>query len=1259
MCPGIAVAGGGGDGGGGSGSGSKKGKGKKGAGKKKGKKNASGKKKKGGKGKGDPVCPVTGRVFTDVLDFALPGVMPFVWVRSYSSRSTRDGDLGIGWSHAFSWVVDVAGRKLTVIDDAGLEQIFDRPASAEPVTNELGWSLRREGEGFRLFLGENLTYWFGPPAGKRHFLIAVSDVHGNRISFDRDQNGTLRGIIDSAGRSLRVDSDNSGRIVSIAVATSAAATSFIELVRYRYDPEGHLVSVTDAEDFVFRYVYAGHLLVEHQLPTGLSYFYRYDGASSEARCIESWGNYRDGIDPALEVQLPQPSPNEGEPPIRGINYVRFTWLPDENYSEMVDGRGGVTRHFGDDSGRVIKEVDPAGGVTEVEFDPETGEVARETMPDGVVREAKVDSDGVVRSVSSNDGERIREFMHEGMEWSFDELRSSLTRRLYDPNGDVRVVQHSDGTTETYELDARGLATSSTNRRGAHTQFAYDAMGNLVERRGPHGVAQFEYDYLGRCLARVDVTGRTEWTWDNRFEITGVHFPDGRMMSVERDGLRDITRIVEGRREWRFEYGGIHWLTKITTNAGRVVEIKYDGEGDIVLVRNARGQTLRQTWDRAGRCIACETYEGVTLHASYDVAGMPIQVDGLRAREQRVYDTFGEIHSAETDDETVTVEHDPTARTVTTDNGKIKTETIFDGMRQPIRDTQGDYETQITWVGGGTNKVVSNVGTALEHLRGANGKTETLVVGGMGRLRIDEPAGTGWVSRLGDQLALRREYDVSGHLVWQALTRIGPSVTALDNVGVRGDPQLVAWRAYVWEDGFLRAEHRSDGTVVEYVLDGDCQVTARRIWRGNNVEHEEAWGYDAGGSPVRPGATYDTSFRPIKLGNEDLEYDAAGFLVARQTDAGEIRYEWSAAGELVRVVAPDRVVELTYDARGRRARKQVFRDDRLIKDLRWVWADNVVLHEVDALTGATRTFLREDDRWNPFAHVDREGDAQRIFFHVNDPIGAVDFVVDSRGTTVWEAERGLFGDDRPTTERVKIDVRLPNQHWDDDVGLSYNFYRWFDPRFGLFVSPDPALLGGSLNPRDIVFNPTVSADPLGLAPLPANFGQPGTPTSNLVPGPFAAPSTGTVPGFVPANDTAWATPSNPTGNFNTTQKGFPVAMRRAVDAAGKQHGCHGCGTKTPGNGSKHFVPDHQPPVSQQKAWARENGSPFPGPVHIYPHCQNCSLKQRNQQSVFRHDEEANAAAAAAAGVANAANPSQTVNMANVNANAAALGVTNGF
>lgn len=57
---------------------------------------------------GHPVDVATGKVFTDHIDFELPGPLPFKWERVWYSTSTYRGPLGHGWHHAYDAALYVA-----------------------------------------------------------------------------------------------------------------------------------------------------------------------------------------------------------------------------------------------------------------------------------------------------------------------------------------------------------------------------------------------------------------------------------------------------------------------------------------------------------------------------------------------------------------------------------------------------------------------------------------------------------------------------------------------------------------------------------------------------------------------------------------------------------------------------------------------------------------------------------------------------------------------------------------------------------------------------------------------------------------------------------------------------------------------------------------------------------------------------------------------------------------------------------------------
>jgi len=345
---------------------------------------------------------------------------------------------------------------------------------------------------------------------------------------------------------------------------------------------------------------------------------------------------------------------------------------------------------------------------------------------------------------------------------------------------------------------------------------------------------------------------------------------------------------------------------------------------------------------------------------------------------------------------------------------------------------------------------------------------------------------------------------------------------------------------------------------------------------------------------------------------------------------------------VRVEAPTHVVEFDYDVRGRRLRKRVLQQQELVRATSYVWANNTPLHEVDDLTGATRTYIRPDDgRWNQLGHVDVVGGRQVPTYYITGTAEQLDFAVDGEGKIVWRAEHAVYGDCSSVDATVDVAARAPNQFYDRDVELTYNYERWYDARLGVYISPDPLGLDGPLNARAYVDNPLWYIDPDGLGREPARrpSGAKSPPPGSGYPGPGKRPDRpkspsdmGTeymtrpghyardkdattrkgakVPGYVDC----------PNDQYTAAGDGFDDDIRRQVDEAGAAYGCHSCGSKNAGGPNwpkgeeqpPHFVPDHVPPNStfpgMPKGSRKAGEVPHPprkGSVALYPQCRTCS------------------------------------------------------
>jgi len=68
-----------------------------------------------------------------------------------------------------------------------------------------------------------------------------------------------------------------------------------------------------------------------------------------------------------------------------------------------------------------------------------------------------------------------------------------------------------------------------------------------------------------------------------------------------------------------------------------------------------------------------------------------------------------------------------------------------------------------------------------------------------------------------------------------------------------------------------------------------------------------------------------------------------------------------------------------------------------------------------------------------------------------------------------------------TQHLTQHLRFQGQYFDEETGLHYNRFRYYDPDCGRFVSQDPIGLLGSVNFYHYAPNPVVWVDPWGLEP----------------------------------------------------------------------------------------------------------------------------------------------------------------------------------
>ena len=101
------------------------------------------------------------------------------------------------------------------------------------------------------------------------------------------------------------------------------------------------------------------------------------------------------------------------------------------------------------------------------------------------------------------------------------------------------------------------------------------------------------------------------------------------------------------------------------------------------------------------------------------------------------------------------------------------------------------------------------------------------------------------------------------------------------------------------------------------------------------------------------------------------------------------------------------------------------------------------------------------------------------------------LTNEKGEVIWLADYEAWGNTAKLVWREQVigqievsknelqPIRFQGQHFDEETGLHYNRFRYYDPDMGMFTSRDPIGLMGGDNVFSYAPNPIGWVDPLGV------------------------------------------------------------------------------------------------------------------------------------------------------------------------------------
>ncbi|MDH6516914.1 RHS repeat-associated protein [Streptomyces sp. SAI-135] len=1029
---------------------------------------------------GDPIDMATGRMSLPQTDVTLPARLPLVFTRQFESSYRAGRWFGPCWTSTADQRLEIDAEGVVLVREDGSLLAYPHPAPGVPV-------LPLAGENHPLTVDEYGDYtvtdpvtgrvWdFAGPGGDGDGIALLSQVidrSGSQwLTFEYDDEGAPTRIVHSAGYDLRIERSGN-RITALRLASGED----VELVRFGYDAEGHLSTVTKSSGLPTRFTNDTLGRVTAWTDTNnSSYHYAYD---AEDRCV-SQGGEEGHL--ACTYTYGTPDPTTGGRTVTAVDSLGHSTLYEINGDLQVTAvttpDGATTRTTHDRAHRPLTVTDPVGRTVSYAYDA-AGRTVLAVRPDGRYTSIAYNAQGLPVTVTGPGGRGVvQQFDEYGNRTAVTDASGATTRFTYDDRGHLESVTDALGNVTRVRCDAAGLPLEITDPLGAVTRCSRDAFGRPVRITDPTGaVTALEWTVEGRLSRRTAADGTTEsWTYDgegncvahtdasgavSRYEYT--HFdllaartgPDGVRYEFEHDTELRLTRVVNPR--------GLTW------------SYEYDPAGRLVAETDFDDRTLTYEHDPTGQLVASVSASGDRITFSRDLLGQVIRKEAAGAVTTYAYDPSGALTEATGPDATVAWERDAVGRVLSeTVNGRTLAFTYDVLGRRTSRTTPTAATT--TWS------------------YDASGNRTGMVASGRTLTFTHDEAGRELARRIADSVTLTQSFDLVGRLTEQDVT--GPTGNRLQH------------RAYTYRpDGNLTSIDDDLNGTREFSLDAAGRVTAVHA-----ANWTETYAYDEAGNQTS--ASWPTEHpgsesiglreyvgtRITRAGSVRYEHDEAGRITLRRKTRlsrkpDTWRYEWDAEDRLTSVTTPDGTRwRYRYDPLGRRIAKQRLSPDgeSVQEQVDFTWDGTTLCEQTTRSASAPNpvTLTWDHQGLHPLTQTERitAADApqheidSRFFATVTDLVGTPTELIDEAGDIAWRTRSTLWGTTAWASDSTAYTpLRFPGQYFDPETGLHYNFFRHYDPESGRYTASDPLGLIPSPNPAAYVTNPYTRSDSLGLAP----------------------------------------------------------------------------------------------------------------------------------------------------------------------------------
>lgn len=1016
------------------------------------------------KADGCPVSMVTGEELLSLDDGELRGLLPFVWKRLYrTSAAEIDVGLGYGWSHALSHQLIIEHDKVRWINDENLTTELPLPTKDIPVgINNLAEAA--------IYLGRDETEIILAQAhgqGFYHFkrtesgaqLEYISDKHDNRIVITRNLLGRIHRIHNTAGRGLLIRYEGS-HIVGVDYQREIAADNMEDswqtiqpLVNYRYNKQFQLIQATNAVGESEYYGYDElNVIQERKMAGGATFYWQWEGQGKEVRCLRHWANFE---------QMES----------------RYDW--DNNGKVTItrkDGSQQVYEH--DKDAKLIKEIAPDGGEITKDYDQQ-GRIIAEKNPLGAETLYQYDYQGNLRLVISPSGE-LTQYGYDLGRVDLISKGDATWRCAYNEQGEIAWQAEPDGQTTYYEYTTTGKIKQIKYPDGSTHELTWNRLGQLIEEKLPEGgTLRYRYDTLGRQITRQDECGKiTQMEYDAIDRLIKIIRADGTSNAFEYNGYNKVTKVTDEQgRITRYDYvPNLHVISRKINPDGSEVNYQYNNaQLNLTDIINETGQRYHIDYYPNGLVSQETSFDGLTTSYQYDLGGHLLSKTEYDKQGKAYTTTYQRTNTGELlqktspDGKQINYRYNPAGKLLSVDDGNWPINYEYDLAGRLTTEHQGWATLRYQYSPLGIlSQCKLPDGNVIDYKHTKGGQLSQVNLNGQKLTEHFYNLGQE-VERQQGELTSIYDYDDEGRLKSHFISN---------------QHKTLYKRYYQYSPaGNLEQIEDSRKGKREYFYDPLDRLTKVRGDITEDLIHDPA-----GNLLSQEHNVHHVNMQGNRLlmqGDKHFSYDDFGCLIEERRGQNQqlvTHYQYDSQHQLQTATLPDgTVAEYQYDVFGRRIRKTVTDKTGTKTKTEYIWQGSKIVAE--SSKQHYQSYLYEPGTFKPLALLKGKGKEAQVYYYQLDHLGTPQELTNAHGGICWSARYKAYGN-LAVLDIAAVDnpLRFQGQYYDQETGLHYNRYRYYNPTVGRYMTPDPIKLAGGLNNYQYTKNPVGYIDPLGLNAL---------------------------------------------------------------------------------------------------------------------------------------------------------------------------------